>query len=192
MASPSAGWVFLRPGIDGIDTFGIAGIETLGIAGIDTEGIETEGRLVGSHPETFPVTFENIPPDALVGLRRSNKRKIDFIQSKKGKLRREKLEARECKLHHQLALFTFLLVSLSLFHIQHQQTSHSIFISVYSYPPHIFRSSPSSPFLGLLIYREKGSEGRRRKADVHFKSFQCYFAPAFLLAEIQKICLSMH
>lgn len=35
---------------------------------MDTEGIETLGRLDGSHPETFPVTFENIPPAALVGL----------------------------------------------------------------------------------------------------------------------------
>lgn len=37
--------------------------------GIETVGIETDGRLDGSQPDTFPVTLENIPPDAFVGLR---------------------------------------------------------------------------------------------------------------------------
>lgn len=61
--SASAWWDFLKPGIDGI-----AGIDTVGMVGIETDGIETVGREEGSHPDTFPVTFENIPPDALVGL----------------------------------------------------------------------------------------------------------------------------
>lgn len=42
------------------------GMETVGI---ETVGIETLGRLDGSHPDTLPVTLENIPPDAFVGLR---------------------------------------------------------------------------------------------------------------------------
>lgn len=43
------------------------GIETVGI---ETVGIETDGKLDGSQPDTLPVTFENIPPDAFVGLKR--------------------------------------------------------------------------------------------------------------------------
>ena len=62
-ASASAGWSFLNPGIDGI-----VGMETVGIVGMETDGIETVGSDDGSQPETLPVTFENIPPDALVGL----------------------------------------------------------------------------------------------------------------------------
>jgi hypothetical protein len=55
------GFDFLRPGIDGI-----WGIETVGM---ETVGIETLGRLDGNQPDTLPVTFENIPPDAgFVGL----------------------------------------------------------------------------------------------------------------------------
>lgn len=41
------------------------GIETVGI---ETVGIETLGRLDGNHPDTLPVTLENIPPAAFVGL----------------------------------------------------------------------------------------------------------------------------
>jgi hypothetical protein len=36
--------------------------------GIETVGMETLGRLDGSHPDTLPVTLENIPPAAFVGL----------------------------------------------------------------------------------------------------------------------------
>lgn len=46
----------------------MVGNETCGMVGIDTDGIETVGMLDGNHPETLPVTFENIPPDAFVGL----------------------------------------------------------------------------------------------------------------------------
>lgn len=44
-----------------------------GIWGIETDGIETVGKLDGNQPETFPVTFENIPPAAFVGLKRHEK-----------------------------------------------------------------------------------------------------------------------
>lgn len=57
------GFAFLRPGIDGI-----WGIETVGI---ETVGMETLGRLDGNQPDTLPVTFENIPPAAFVGLRKA-------------------------------------------------------------------------------------------------------------------------
>lgn len=63
-AGSSTTFDFLRPGIDGI-----WGIETVGM---DTVGIETDGRLDGNQPDTLPVTFENIPPDAFVGLQSEN------------------------------------------------------------------------------------------------------------------------
>lgn len=59
-APASSVGAFLRPGIDGI-----WGIETVGI---ETVGIETDGKLDGNQPDTLPVTLENIPPAALVGL----------------------------------------------------------------------------------------------------------------------------
>lgn len=64
-APSSVGFDFRRPGIDGM-----WGIETWGI---ETVGIDTDGKLDGSQPETFPVTLENIPPDAFVGLQGTSK-----------------------------------------------------------------------------------------------------------------------
>jgi hypothetical protein len=60
---------------------GMWGMETVGI---DTVGIETLGRLDGNQPDTFPLTFENIPPAAFVGLqvtgRWAGEKLFDLIQ----------------------------------------------------------------------------------------------------------------
>lgn len=64
-ADSSAVFAFLRPGMDGM-----CGIETVGM---ETVGIETDGKLDGSQPETLPVTLENIPPAAFVGLKGSTR-----------------------------------------------------------------------------------------------------------------------
>lgn len=54
---------------------------------METVGIETLGRLDGSQPDTLPVTFENIPPDAFVGLREKEakawKKALDIGVSKR-------------------------------------------------------------------------------------------------------------
>lgn len=64
-APSSAGLAFLRPGIEGM-----WGMDTVGI---ETVGIDTDGKLDGSQPETLPVTLENIPPAAFVGLEERSK-----------------------------------------------------------------------------------------------------------------------